>query len=429
MSEQYIYGQPTTYSGAEFGTYQASNYQQGKTKTITRQPISYETYEKQQQVYYGQNQPYTENIYIQQPNQGNRYNYQLNNEFTGYENYYQTQQETRQQMIPQPQTIPQNQARMAQQKAKMVNQMVQQKQNIQQDVQPLFVSRNPHMRQQYQQQQTPLIQKQYSGHMKQQEEIYDNKEQFDQPQIEPDFQPEIPIANSVLNQSKIPFQQNQVRITPAYNPQVQTNPSYVIPRRNPNANLKQYDYYGDSSHFVNTVDPGLSTVTMYNNKYPPTIQQKNSSSIQQKNSGQLSQKSSGKIPNTLDNESIGQPEIGAGTSNFETNVDMSGIQNLKQSEVENENIGISGLKSVEPPIMESKVNEEFEKENPIEEKLPDQSHVDDLNNQNEGFPQQMSQNPSQIADIDENLDHLPTINSIMKGNSEMLPPPKKKKYH
>ena len=422
MSDQYIFGQPT-YSGAggEFGTYQATNYE--KAKTITREPISYEAYEQQQQGFYGQNQPYTQQIYVQLPNQGNQvYNYTANKDIAGYNNYYQVQQETLQQMIPQSQTIGQGQARMAQQKAKMVNQMVLQKQGMQQNMQPPFASRNPHMRQQYQQQQAPLIQKQYSGHMKQQENIYDNEDQFNQPQIEPDFQPEVPIVNSVLNQSKIPFQQNQIRITPAYNPQAQANPSYVVPRRNPNINLKQYDYFGSDSHFVNTADPGLSTIQA-NSQNTSQIQKQNSSSIQKKISGQLSQKSSGRIQNSLENEPIEQPEIGTGISNFGPNV--GGMENVKQSEVEN--VGISGLKSVEP-IMESKTNEEYEKENPIEEKFPDQSHVDDLNNQNEGFPQQMSQNPSQIADIDENLSHLPTINSIMKGNSEMLPPPKKKKY-
>ena len=102
---------------------------------------------------------------------------------------------------------------------------------------------------------------------------------------------------------------------------------------------------------------------------------------------------------------------------------MSEVQ--KESTIDN--VGISGMKSVEP-VMQSKVNDEFEKENPIEEKFPDQSNVENLNNQNEGFPQQITQNPSQIGDIDDQLDHLPTINSIMKGNSELLPPPKKKKY-
>ena len=101
-------------------------------------------------------------------------------------------------------------------------------------------------------------------------------------------------------------------------------------------------------------------------------------------------------------------------------------QKVKQSGVES--VGLSGMKNVEP-IMERNMNENFEKEReiPIEEKSPDQSNVDNLNIPNQSFPQQ-SRNQSQLADVDDNLDHLPTINSIMKGNSELLPPPRKKKY-
>ena len=420
MSNQYIYGQyQAGNAGAEFGTYETTNYQPGKKATVVRQPISYETYEQQQPVYYEQDPSYTQQIY-QQPNQTNNlYEYQTGEPITGYENYYQIQQETHQQMFPQPQTIAQQQAKMAQQKAKMVKQMVNQNQNIpNQNYQTGFASRNPNIRQQYQPQQPQIIQKKYSGRMNQQQEMYgqQNEPQFDQPQIEPDFQPEIPIANSVLNQSKIPFQENQVKTTPAYNPQAQTNPSYVIPRRNPNANLKQYGYYGDS-HFVNSVDPGTSTMQVNNQ----SMQKKNSSSIQKKISGQLSQKSSGKIQNSLATESVGQPEVGIGSTNFGKSVGMSEVQ--KESTIDN--VGISGMKSVEP-IMESNLNEV--KENPIEEKFPDQSNIDNLNNPNESFPKQ-SRNQSQIGDIDDNLDHLPTINSIMKGNSDLLPPPKKKKYN
>ena len=449
MSNQYMYGPyQAGNAGAEFGTYETTNYQPGKTATVVRQPISYETYEQQQPVYYDQDPSYTQQIYQQPKQTNNLYEYQTGEPITGYENYYQIQQETHQQMFPQPQTIAQQQAKMAQQKAKMVKQMVHQNQNIpNQNYQTGFASRNPNIRQQYQPQQPQIIQKKYSGRMNQQQEMYgqqyqpqqpqiiqkkysgrmnqqqemygqQNEPQFDQPQIEPDFQPEIPIANSVLNQSKIPFQENQVKTTPAYNPQAQTNPSYVIPRRNPNANLKQYGYYGDS-HFVNSVDPGTSTMQVNNQ----SMQKKNSSSIQKKISGQLSQKSSGKIQNSLATESVGQPEVGIGSTNFGKSVGMSEVQ--KESTIDN--VGTSGMKNVEP-VMQSKVNDEFEKENPIEEKFPDQSNVENLNNQNEGFPQQITQNPSQIGDIDDQLDHLPTINSIMKGNSELLPPPKKKKY-
>ena len=349
MFDQQTYGQNVEYqteNAGDYETYQTSNYQQEKANIITGQPISYETFEKQQQVYYTQNQPYNQQAYIQQPNQRNQlYNYQVNDEMAGYNDYYQN---------PQSQSIAQQQAKLAQQKVRMVKQMAQQ------NMQPPFISRNPHVMQQYQQQQPPLIQKKYSGNMNQQQQnmygiqkkysgnmnqqqnvygiqkkysgnmnqqqqnmygyqkknskfkyqqIYDNEDQFDQPQIESDFQPATPMANSILNQSQIPFQQKQ---------------------------------------------------------------------------------------------------------------------KVKQSGVES--VGLSGMKNVEP-IMERNMNENFEKEReiPIEEKSPDQSNVDNLNIPNQSFPQQ-SRNQSQLADVDDNLDHLPTINSIMKGNSELLPPPRKKKY-
>ena len=41
---------------------------------------------------------------------------------------------------------------------------------------------------------------------------------------------------------------------------------------------------------------------------------------------------------------------------------------------------------------------------------------------------QKSITESGISDYDANLSHLPTIGSIMKGNSEPLPPSKNKKY-
>jgi len=59
---------------------------------------------------------------------------------------------------------------------------------------------------------------------------------------------------------------------------------------------------------------------------------------------------------------------------------------------------------------------------PIQESIP---VTNNLNADN----QQVSQNPFEpktSGDIDVNMSHLPTINSIMKGTKEILPPPKKK---
>ena len=106
----------------------------------------------------------------------------------------------------------------------------------------------------------------------------------------------------------------------------------------------------------------------------------------------------------------------------------------------NNNINISGNIDKQN-YGENQMNpEEIDKETPIEEKVPDVSNIQNDKN----FTQQDYENyqphytaqevhesklkESTSGDIDDNLDHLPTVGSIMKGKSEMLPPPKKKKY-
>ena len=72
-------------------------------------------------------------------------------------------------------------------------------------------------------------------------------------------------------------------------------------------------------------------------------------------------------------------------------------------------------------------NNENEANKHIEGKIPEKTFSKDIENveiklNNEPLQQ------STGADVDDNLDHLPTINNIMKGNAEPLPPSKKKKY-
>ena len=502
MSKQYHYGQPVygqkiqyqtgadinygqmAFQGAEYGTYETTNYQQGESGN---EHILQQTYE--QPIYLDQNQTnYTQQVFYQggQGGQANQvYEYQQQGEeILGYENYYQLPQKNQQQFINQnyqqlqPQTIAQQQAqqarisqqkaqqaKIAQQQAKIVRQIVQPKQNIQtkQNIQPTSGSRNPHMRQQYQYQQNQQVQQQnipqnIQGRMKKSnfvENAYiQQDESNDQPQIESDFQPEIPIANSILSQSKIPIQPNESQV-PQIKPQVNQIPfqtkiipqqssnypgGYVIPRRNPNLNIKQYQYNNNDSHFVQSVDPGTSIMGNPQEQNPSQIQTKNSQNINKKISGEISNKqikTSQKSveanfePNQNEKEYVDQlfykneeQGVDTGKSNINPNIGLGGMQNSGMKEAElnlNEN------------LIETKFpNEEIEKENPIEEKVPDQSNVDNLNNENNNFPQVENQNQfggSQMEeDIDDKLDYLPTINSIMKGNSEMLPPPKKKKY-
>ena len=505
MSKQFQYGQPiyrqeiqyqTTgidtnydqmaFQGAEFGTYETTNYQQGAKANVTNnEHILQQTYE--QPIFLDQNQ--TDYSHYYQGGQQNQvFEYpQQGAQILGYEDYYQVPQQNQQQFInqnyQQPQTIAQQQAeqarisqqaKIAQQQAKITRQIVQPQQNVhvqtKQNIQPTSASRNPHMRQQYQYQQNQQIQQiqqqnipqNIQGNMNRPqkspnfvENAYIQQDQFgDQPQIESDFQPEIPLANSVLSQSKIPFQQKESQV-PQMNPQVNQPPTqskiipqqsqkypggYVIPRRNPNLNIKQYQYNNNDSHFVSTADPGVSTMG-YNpqGQNPSQFQTKTSQNLSKKVSGEMSNKQSkisqksieaNNIPNQNENEyadqllyKTEQPGVDTGKSNINPTVGLSGIQ--------------SGVKDVELNLNENLVetkfpNEEIEKENPIEEKVPDQSNVDNLNNENDNFPQEENQKQfggSQLeGDIDDNLDHLPTINSIMKGTSNMLPPPKKKKY-
>lgn len=528
---------PTLIQGQNYGTYEVTNYQQNnttKTKTVSMQPAitttTYHTYEEQQPIYYGQTQEYGQPVYIQQDQTGQAYEYQqeTGTEIAGY--YQQIQHPNQQQIIQeqyqQPHTIAQQQAQIAQQnriakqqaqiaqqnriaqqqaqitqqnriahqQAKIVQQMVQPKQNIKQPQsqnikQTPSASRNPNIKQKYQQQQYlqyqhPQYQQQYQQEQYQlpqyqqyqQEkfqhknsshivrgnyessnkpgEIYNDQEN-DKPIIESDFQPEIPIINSVLNQSQIPFQQ-EVRTTPAYNPQIQPPPSkpkvlpqqsqnsqqsYVIPRRNPNIKIKQYQYANNDSHFVISKDPGSRTVP-YNPNEQPNVS--NVSNIKKKMSGEqsLSHKDSAISQKSLNaniepagkevqnNEQISLKVGETVNTKVLDSVEASGLQNLEKTGLDNEREVV--VKSMEQNIGESKIsNEEIEKENPIEEKFPDQSNVNV--NQNDNFPQEENQNQfggSEMidVDIDDQLEILPTIDNILKGNAELLPPPKKRKY-
>ena len=93
------------------------------------------------------------------------------------------------------------------------------------------------------------------------------------------------------------------------------------------------------------------------------------------------------------------------------------LTHLYQKEKENE----KNVPKLDEPNNENEVNK------PIEGKIPEKTFSKNIENveiklNNEPLQQ------STGADMDDNLDHLPTINSIMKGNAEPLPPSKKKKY-
>ena len=108
--------------------------------------------------------------------------------------------------------------------------------------------------------------------------------------------------------------------------------------------------------------------------------------------------------------------------------EIKNIKNVKVKKMQNAIFNNFEFEENNFFIENSLDNEELEKENPIEEKIPDESHLDD--NINNDFQQEKNNqnNENEIIDIDDNLDELPTIKDILKGIFEILPPPKKKKY-
>lgn len=112
----------------------------------------------------------------------------------------------------------------------------------------------------------------------------------DKPLIESQFMPEFQLPNSVIKQSQIPIEQNQMKNyqmqqqqTTNYQNQ-QKNQNYMIPRRNPNANVKKYEVT-NSNHFVNTNDPSYKSIYGMNNNTNNNVNYINQTQNQSENKG------------------------------------------------------------------------------------------------------------------------------------------------
>lgn len=542
---QQIYSDPNSIQGVDYGAYQSTNYQnvqnannpqeivyQEQEQYIEQQPqyvIEGETYDPQVQYiqegeYVIQNDQNDQNT---QNNQNYVYEYQQpeNVVITGYDQ--QIYQQPEQQYIYQDENGQQYQQiyeqtpqiiQQEQRKAKFTKQMVQQKHNVKQKqvvYQPQEnISRNPHIKQKYQYQyqiQNQNIPQQYIQNIQEQKyipppqpqpqpqpqvQIPKNMIKQDKPLIESDFEPEFQIANSVIGQSQIIFEQKQApQSTNMYQNQ-QIRQQYVTPKRNPNANIKKYELT-NSEHYVNTSDPGYRTNVSKNISNTNNI---NNNQNQIKNQGininskiskeqEMSIKYSNNIniepnyqdsQNQLFNEDV-QPIVGEGISclgnssimsnqNDKSNININNISSIKNNvsnvnniknisnnnSINNNNniinsnnfdnnmsnsyktVNMSGNINNENNLENQMSQEEIDKENPIEEKVPDVINMENPKNiveedyekyQPHYAAQEMHESKlKQSIDIDANMDHLPTFKSILQGKSEMLPPPKKKKY-
>ena len=491
MNDQFIYGEPVygqeipydtgidnnnnndsnQVQGVDYG-FDLSNFQQTTSNVSTLPTITYQQFEQQQ--FQDPNQIYNNQIFIQQ-GQGKiaqEYHINQNANIQEFENYFQNQE----QKLPQtniiyqqiPQVLPN--PNISQQKRNIASQVIPLKTNTQ----PIFPSRNPNIKQQYQQPQNislnnqpNIVQPQITNNMKKENFVFQNQIQNldeDIPQIESDFQPNIPLANSIISQSKIPIELKPAQGLPL-NPQNQQIPiqsriitqqsqnyqkAYVIPRRNPNLKITQYENIDNESHFVIAADPGLRTTPYKSNlnqnqsNQKPNISQKISEEKEEEKKSVLSKKTleanfeptqnDKEFANQLFNKDDEKKNIIFNTDIQGRNIAMSNmndINNIAKSQAE-KNIEFSSVQNLEKNIMESKFsNEELDKENPIEEKKPDESNMDIANDLNSNNQKEINQNQPEISqsiEIDDNLDYLPTINDILKGNMELLPPPKKKKY-
>ena len=237
-----------------------------------------------------------------------------------------------------------------------------------------------------------------------------------QPQAQP---------KAVVNQKPNNIQQQQK----IQNQKVQTQPQgpkpndlgyqkyaqrYPPPNQNQKVNI---DYNKNDQHFVNKPIYDMRKVPAN----PMKVQVPQNGQKQVKTLPQNPALNKGaKIGNNYNNQNIPKKQVEALNN---TKINNNKLSTIKEEEI---NIKQSGLSNKISQIS-NKTNSE--KEFPMEEKKPEVALPNDLmeNNSQHNITQK-SITESGISDYDANLSHLPTIGSIMKGNSEPLPPSKNKKY-
>lgn len=97
--------------------------------------------------------------------------------------------------------------------------------------------------------------------------------------------------------------------------------------------------------------------------------------------------------------------------------------NNKKISIEEKKEKEINVNQIEPSYLESKIsNKSIDvKESPIEGKTPEPTFQELMGEDNQNIIIKKSISPSGISDYVANLSHLPTINSILRGNSELLP--------
>lgn len=425
-------------------------------KITTMTPITYQLY-KNQSIYVRPNQIYANKINFQKEEHSKISQYPTDETNKENENYLQksiSQESKFYQSIPQKL---QNNSNINQQKDKNIRKI----EFLYSNRQPPQSSRNPYLKSQCFQQ--PIIQlnnEEKNIHPQIEEDVMEKKYlqqnnnlEQDKLLIEDDFQPDIPLVNSILSMSQIPYELKEnenseisQNIEQVQQKQIKSKvkqTSHDIPRRNLNLNLSQYEYSDNDSHFVTTAEPGSNKVLLNKNRNSKQLIKKeniNTNNKFEKESSFFLKKFSEENFNSTKNERNYEDKLFSKKNDYKKEIEasylmesinMEEIKNIKNVKVKKiQNTNFNNFVSEENNFFneDNSDNEDLEKDNPIEEKIPDESNMD--MNINNNFEQEKN-NPNdenEIIDIEDNLDDLPTINDILKGNFEILPPPKKKKY-
>jgi hypothetical protein len=238
------------------------------------------------------------------------------------------------------------------------------------------------------------------------------------PQYYPKLQQNLPQQQQKVPYQMLPNQQINQKQQPNLQPQPQPQTTILSPNQilyqqqiqngkniNPNEKLK-IEYNKNNEHFVNKPI------------YPETTPMVNPATYQQP---QI------KNPTNLNNNNIVPQNNIVNEAKKKSDKILEKYGDPKLSTIEEEEIDIrqSGLSKKISKLDSS----EIVKETPIEEKKPETVLPDNIVGEtNQKKITEKSITESGISDFEANMSHLPTINSIMKGTSEPLPPSKKNKY-
>ena len=437
MTENYIYLQPANQNinfistpNSTYDNYGIPDYQQTSGQNvITLPPISYQDIQKQPN-YLNQNLVYNipqsnlahghQNLgvekyqqsypqYTTQPqvkilNPKSNKIQQIKNEVP-IQNYY---QQTQPQSIPYQQTnIQQNpQVPITRAKVQQISQpqVPMQQPKGQQIIQPkINVQGQPIYQQNIIQNNVPQM------------DIYLQNIQ-DKPFFLPAFEPNLQLANLILSEPQIPLEiitaQSPEIQSSGQNPETNQNPQQinqqnnkkiVVPVRNPNINIKQYEQNNDA-HFVKTNETTKAkTNTNQLNGYEDTFM------------------------NDIDRPTVGEGHGLFGSSiavieNFDDNK-----QEVKEIKLKGANPGNNNLKSINPNEAKNIVNNQTSNNIPGKESLNTQKPIED-NNTKLIYGNNASPQNQRTESVTGNLDQLSTITKILQDKKETLPPPITKKY-